>query len=191
MFSSIRGRRWSCGDRAFRAFKAEHPDAKDVKSESFVLFGRWYFPLHCWRYRAAGRWLNGDRTDARSERGGLPRRNTPAKVAAVTAIRLAILNLAGVPSIVFGLFGLGLFVIYLDWNVSLLAGWFTLAFMVLPVVVTSIRRIAQGRAEGFSAKVPWPWEPPSGRRFAARTCLPRCNAGYSDVFNFGNCACRR
>lgn len=55
----------------------------------------------------------------------------------VRMIRLAILNLAGVPSIVFGLFGFGMFVIFFDWKVSLLAGWFTLAFMVLPVVITA------------------------------------------------------
>ena len=55
----------------------------------------------------------------------------------VRFVRLSIINLAGVPSIVFGLFGFGMFVIFLDWNVSLLAGWFTLAFMVLPVVITA------------------------------------------------------
>jgi len=70
-------------------------------------------------------------------------------------IRLSILNLAGVPSIVFGLFGLGAFVLFLDWNVSLMAGWFTLAFMVLPVVITaseeSLRSIPQGFREGSLA----------------------------------------
>lgn len=52
-------------------------------------------------------------------------------------IRLSILNLAGVPSIIFGLFGFGMFVLFLDWNVSLIAGCFTLAFMVLPIVINS------------------------------------------------------
>ena len=70
-------------------------------------------------------------------------------------IRLSILNLAGVPSIVFGLFGLGMFVLFLDWNVSLLAGCFTLAFMVLPVIITaseeSLRAIPQGFREGSLA----------------------------------------
>lgn len=70
-------------------------------------------------------------------------------------IRLSILNLAGVPSIVFGLFGLGMFVLFLDWNVSLLAGCFTLAFMVLPVIITaseeSLRSIPQGFREGSLA----------------------------------------
>jgi phosphate transport system permease protein len=67
----------------------------------------------------------------------------------VRFIRLAILNLAGVPSIVFGLFGFGLFVIYLDWNVSLLAGWFTLAFMVLPVVITASEEALKSVPKGF------------------------------------------
>ena len=73
----------------------------------------------------------------------------------LSTIRLAILNLAGVPSIIFGLFGFGLFVIFLDWNVSLIAGWFTLAIMVLPVVITaseeSLRSIPQGFRESSLA----------------------------------------
>lgn len=52
-------------------------------------------------------------------------------------IRLAIVNLAGVPSIVFGLFGVGLFVIFLHFGVSVVAGSATLALLVLPVVITS------------------------------------------------------
>jgi len=52
-------------------------------------------------------------------------------------IRLSVLNLAGVPSIVYGLFGFGLFVVGLNWNVSLLSGWFTLAIMVLPIIITA------------------------------------------------------
>ncbi|MBA4358610.1 MAG: phosphate ABC transporter, permease protein PstA, partial [Desulfovibrio sp.] len=41
-------------------------------------------------------------------------------------IRLGVSNLAGVPSVVFGLFGLGLFVTAMDLGVSLLSGWLTL-----------------------------------------------------------------
>ena len=67
----------------------------------------------------------------------------------LSIIRLAILNLAGVPSIIFGLFGFGLFVIFLDWNVSLLAGWFTLAFMVLPVVITASEEALRSIPQGF------------------------------------------
>lgn len=52
-------------------------------------------------------------------------------------IRLAIVNLAGVPSIVYGLFGLGLFVMFMGFGRSILAGSLTLALMVLPVVITS------------------------------------------------------
>lgn len=52
-------------------------------------------------------------------------------------IRLSVLNLAGVPSIVFGLFGFGLFVLFFGWGVSLLAGWFTLALLALPTVIAS------------------------------------------------------
>jgi len=77
-------------------------------------------------------------------------------------IRLAIMNLAGVPSIVFGLFGAALFVYYFKWNVSLLAGWFTLAFMVLPVVITSseeaLKAVPQGFREGSLALGATKWQ---------------------------------
>lgn len=52
-------------------------------------------------------------------------------------IRLAILNLAGVPSIVHALFGLGAFVLFLRMGTSILAASFTLAVMNLPVIITS------------------------------------------------------
>ncbi len=52
-------------------------------------------------------------------------------------IRLAILNLAGVPSIVHALFGLGAFVLFLQMGTSILAASFTLAVMNLPVIITS------------------------------------------------------
>ncbi|MCC5910427.1 MAG: phosphate ABC transporter permease PstA [Clostridiaceae bacterium] len=52
-------------------------------------------------------------------------------------IRLAILNLAGVPSVVYGLFGLGLFVLFLGFGSSLLAGALTLACLILPVIITA------------------------------------------------------
>ncbi len=50
-------------------------------------------------------------------------------------IRLGINNLAGVPSVVFGLFGLAFFVIFLKMGVSLLAGALTLGAMTLPVII--------------------------------------------------------
>ncbi len=52
-------------------------------------------------------------------------------------IRLGINNLAGVPSVVFGLFGLAFFVIYLNLKVSLISGALTLGAMSLPVIIGS------------------------------------------------------
>ena len=55
------------------------------------------------------------------------------------AIEIAIINLAGVPSIVYGLFGLGLFVTFLGFGASILAGSLTLSVMTLPVIITATR----------------------------------------------------
>lgn len=52
-------------------------------------------------------------------------------------IRLAIANMAGVPSIVYGLFGVALFVIQMQLGRSILAGALTLACLTLPVIITS------------------------------------------------------
>lgn len=54
-------------------------------------------------------------------------------------IEVAIVNLAGVPSVVYGLFGFGLFVIFLKFGASILAGSLTLAIMSLPVIITASR----------------------------------------------------
>jgi phosphate transport system permease protein len=53
------------------------------------------------------------------------------------AIRLAIINLAGIPSVVYGLFGLGLFVLFLRLGTSIVAGSLTLAIMTLPVIIST------------------------------------------------------
>jgi len=53
------------------------------------------------------------------------------------AIRLAIVNLAGVPSVVYGLFGLGLFVLFLKFGTSIVAGSLTLAIMTLPIIIST------------------------------------------------------
>jgi len=53
------------------------------------------------------------------------------------AIRLAMVNLAGIPSVVYGLFGLGLFVLFLQFGTSILAGSLTLAIMTLPVIIST------------------------------------------------------
>ena len=61
-------------------------------------------------------------------------------------IRLAIINLAGIPSVVYGLFGLGLFVLFLQFGTSILAGSLTLGLLTLPVVIST--------AEGAILSVP-------------------------------------
>ncbi|MCJ7739061.1 MAG: phosphate ABC transporter permease PstA [Anaerolineae bacterium] len=53
------------------------------------------------------------------------------------SIRLAIINLAGIPSVVYGLFGLGLFVLFLQFGTSILAGALTLTIMTLPIIISS------------------------------------------------------
>jgi phosphate transport system permease protein len=53
----------------------------------------------------------------------------------VRVIRLGINNLAGVPSVVFGLFGLAFFVTFMGLGVSILAGVLTLGALVLPVII--------------------------------------------------------
>jgi len=52
-------------------------------------------------------------------------------------IRLAIINLAGIPSVVYGLFGLGAFVLFLHFGTSILAGSLTLAILTLPVIIST------------------------------------------------------
>ncbi|HLC04672.1 MAG TPA: phosphate ABC transporter permease PstA [Anaerolineales bacterium] len=67
------------------------------------------------------------------------------------AIRLAIINLAGIPSVVYGLFGLGLFVLFLRFGTSILAGSLTLAVMTLPVVISTAEEAL--RAVPYSFRV--------------------------------------
>lgn len=52
-------------------------------------------------------------------------------------VRLAIINLAGIPSIVYGLFGLGAFVLFMGFGTSIIAGSLTLGLMTLPVVIST------------------------------------------------------
>ncbi|MFT6058632.1 MAG: phosphate transport system permease protein [Lentimonas sp.] len=79
--------------------------------------------------------------------------STPGRT--LQLIRLSVLNLSGVPSIVFGLFGFGMFVLFFGWGVSLIAGCFTLAIMALPVIIAaseeSMRAIPKGFREGSLA----------------------------------------
>jgi phosphate transport system permease protein len=154
------GQKHELGDRAFRAFKAEHPEAAGVAAESYVYSAGGIWPCIVGTVLlvvgavaialalgvSAAIYLSEYARDGRF----------------IRFVRLAILNLAGVPSIVFGLFGFGMFVIFFGWNVSLLAGWFTLAFMVLPVVITaseeSLRSVPRGFRDGSLALGATKWQ---------------------------------
>ncbi|MDB4584146.1 phosphate ABC transporter permease PstA [Draconibacterium sp.] len=65
------------------------------------------------------------------------------------AINLAIINLAGVPSIVHALFGVGAFVIFFDFGTSILAASMTLAVMTMPVVIVATRESLQSVPHAF------------------------------------------
>jgi phosphate transport system permease protein len=54
-------------------------------------------------------------------------------------IKLSVVNLSGIPSIVYGLFGFTLFVVFLNFGTSILAGSLTLAIMSLPVIITATK----------------------------------------------------
>jgi phosphate transport system permease protein len=162
------GKKMELGDRAFRAFQrseaaragAENRPVPRFKAESYV-------------YSAGGIWpcivgtvllVAGSMTIALTlgVSSAIYLNEYAKDGPGVRFIRLAVLNLAGVPSIVFGLFGFGLFVIFLDWNVSLLAGWFTLAFMVLPVIITAseeaLKAVPMGFREGSLALGATKWQ---------------------------------
>jgi phosphate transport system permease protein len=64
-------------------------------------------------------------------------------------IKLAIVNLAGVPSVVYGLFGLAIFVIFFKFGTSILAGSLTLGIMILPVIITTSREALESVPYSF------------------------------------------
>ena len=153
------GEKLTLGDRQFRAWKAAHPDV-EVNPMSVA-------------YSAGGIWpcivgtallVIGSMAIALlvgiSSAIYLSEYSRQGRM--IRIVRVAILNLAGVPSIVFGLFGFGLFVIFFGWNVSLLAGWFTLGLMVLPAIITaseeSLRAVPQGLREGSLALGASKWQ---------------------------------
>lgn len=93
----------------------------------------------------------------------------------VRTIRLAIINLAGVPSVVHGLFGLALFVLLFGFGRSLIAGAATLALLVLPLVISAseeaLRQIPRGLREGSLALGATKWQT------VRRVVLPNALAG--------------
>lgn len=64
-------------------------------------------------------------------------------------IRIAIINLAGIPSVVYGLFGLGMFVIFLQLGTSILAGSLTLSIMTLPVIISTAEEALRAVPQSF------------------------------------------
>ncbi|GAB4495358.1 MAG: phosphate ABC transporter permease PstA [Anaerolineales bacterium] len=64
-------------------------------------------------------------------------------------IRIAIINLAGIPSVVYGLFGLGLFVLFLQFGTSILAASLTLSIMTLPVIISTAEEALRAVPQSF------------------------------------------
>ena len=92
------------------------------------------------------------------------------------AINLAIINLAGVPSIVHALFGVGAFVIFFRFGTSILAASLTLAIMTLPVVIVATpepgcwpRRASWGCCFRVTRRPTTPCRPSASR--SSRGCL--------------------
>jgi phosphate transport system permease protein len=64
-------------------------------------------------------------------------------------IRLALINLAGIPSVVYGLFGLGMFVLFFRLGVSIMAGALTLSIMTLPVIISTAEEALRAVPQPF------------------------------------------
>ena len=64
-------------------------------------------------------------------------------------IRLALITLAGIPSVVYGLFGLGMFVVFFQLGTSILAASLTLSIMTLPVVITTSEEALRSVPQSF------------------------------------------
>ena len=153
------GGKMSLGDTDFRAWRAQHPNAKvEPTTVAYSAGGIWPAivgtALLVIGSMVLALFIGISAAIYLSEYS----RNTRF----IRLTRIAILNLAGVPSIVFGLFGFGLFVIFFKWNVSLLAGWFTLGLMVLPAIITAseeaLRAVPQGLREGSLALGATKWQ---------------------------------
>jgi phosphate transport system permease protein len=152
------GKKMELSDREFRAWKTTHKEDVDATSVAYSAGGIWpsivgtallvvgSMTVALFIGTSAAIYLSEYSRDTRF----------------IRFIRVAILNLAGVPSIVFGLFGFGLFVVFFGWNVSLLSGWFTLGLMVLPAIITaseeSLRAVPQGLREGSLALGATKWQ---------------------------------
>jgi len=80
----------------------------------------------------------------------------------IRVVRLAINNLAGVPSIVYGLLGLGLFVLFMNFRFSVLSASLTLSFLTLPVIIATseeaLRNVPREYREASLALGATKWE---------------------------------
>jgi phosphate transport system permease protein len=65
-------------------------------------------------------------------------------------IRIAMVNLSGIPSVVYGLFGLGLFVVFLNFGTSILAASLTLSIMTLPVIISTTEEALRSVPASFN-----------------------------------------
>ena len=92
----------------------------------------------------------------------------------VNLIRISINNLAGVPSVVFGLFGLAVFVKYFGFGISILSGSLSLAILILPVIISSSQEaliaVPQSLREASLALGATQWE--TIRRVVLPAALP-------------------
>jgi phosphate transport system permease protein len=142
------------GDREFRAFKAANPEKlQGVSIQTYVYSSGGIFPnIVGTILLVTGSILIALVLGVIS---AIYLSEFASDGAFIRFLRLAIVNLAGVPSIVYGLFGFGMFVIALNMGVSLLAGWLTLAFMVLPIIITAseeaLKSVPRGYREGSLA----------------------------------------
>ena len=153
------GRKLTLSDRQFRQWKAEHPGTEvEANSIAYSAGGIWPCIVGTALLVVGSMILALGIGISSAIYLSEYSRNGPL----IRLVRIAILNLAGVPSIVFGLFGFGLFVIFFGWNVSLIAGWFTLGLMVLPAIITaseeSLRAVPQGLREGSLALGASKWQ---------------------------------
>ena len=145
------GKKYTLSDREFRAWKKEHPVEVEATSVAYSAGGVWPCIV------GTGLLVIGSMIFALAVGicSAIYLNEYSQNTRSIRLIRIAILNLAGVPSIVFGLFGFGLFVIFFHWNVSLLAGWFTLGLMILPAIITAseeaLRAVPNGLREGSLA----------------------------------------
>ena len=153
------GKKYTLSDQDFRAWKAQHP-ATEVEASSVAYSAGGVGPCIV----GTGLLVIGSMVFALAVGicSAIYLSEYSQNTQFIRLIRVAILNLAGVPSIVFGLFGFGLFVIFLHWNVSLLSGWLTLGLMILPAIITaseeSLRAVPNGLREGSLALGATKWQ---------------------------------